>query len=110
MRPKFFDPDAIVEFYQMPYHLAFAFKSICDAATADTPEEKLRLMGTAQEHVDNELIRLRTVLQKSAAVAPQPERFFGAVLDPDFGLIEEALAEAYQIRESLRIQKEGRKK
>jgi hypothetical protein len=109
METRVFDPDIIVEYFKMPYHLASAFRVICSVAATEKPEERLRLMGLVQEHVDNELIRLRAILQKPKD-APQPERLFGAVLDPDYGLAEDALLEAYQLRDSLKAQKEGQKK
>lgn len=104
-----FDPQLVIELLKMPYHIAAAFKGMCCASLAATPQEKLILMGAVQEHVDNELARLRMVLQKPSD-EPQPERLFGAVLDTDYGLAEEALQEAYQIRDSLQARKEGQKK
>lgn len=109
MNDKPFDPDPVIEALRMPFHVASAFKNICLAAQASTPEDKLILMAAVQEHVDNELVRLRLLLQKPKE-APQPERLFGAVLDPDYGLAEEALSEAYQIRDNLRQRKDGGEK
>lgn len=109
MEPPSFNPDLVIQLLKMPYHIASAFKGLCSASAAETPQEKLILMGAVQEHVDNELARLRLVLQ-TPKEAPQPERLFGAVLDPDYGLAEDALKEAYQLRDSINAQKEGRKK
>lgn len=97
-----FDPDEIIERFRMPFHLATAFKGLCKAAAAGSPEEKIVFTAAAQEHVDKELQRLRTVLINQS---PQPQRLFGAVLDPDYGLAEEALTEAYEQRELLRAQR-----
>jgi hypothetical protein len=99
-----FDPDPIIESFKMPYHLAAAFRAIIAAAAAELPVEKMSFMGAAQEHVDSELARLRLLLQKQLA---QPERLFGATLDTDYGLAEEALAEARQRRDFLKTQSEG---
>lgn len=104
-----FNPDLVIELLRMPYHIAAAFKGMCSACSADSPAEKMILMGAVQEHVDSELARLRLLL-RTAHDAPQPERLFGAVLDTDYELTAEALQEAYQLRDSLLAQKEGQKK
>lgn len=107
MKHTGFDPDLLIELLRMPYHVAQALRALCKAAEAETPADKMILMGAAQEHVDQELIRLRVALQSPPK---EVERLFGAVLDPDYGLAEEALSEAYQIRESLAARKEGPEK
>lgn len=104
MKTTRYDPDLLIELLRMPYHVAQAFRALCKASEAETPADKMVLMGAAQEHVDQELIRLRVALQSPPK---EVERLFGAVLDPDFGLAEEALNEAYQMRESLAARKEG---
>lgn len=108
MERQKFNPDPAIELLRMPYHLAKAFRAIIEAAEAETPQEKLILMGLAQEQVDQELVRLRLLLQKPHTDG-QPERLFGAVLDPDYGLVEDALTEAYQLRESLSSRKDDKK-
>lgn len=102
-----FNPDHVIELLRMPYHVAHAFRALCRASEAESAADKMILMGAAQEHVDQELIRLRVLLQNPPQ---QAERLFGAVLDPDYGLAEEALNEAYQMRESLAARKEGSEK
>jgi hypothetical protein len=100
-----FNPEPAIELLRMPYHLAKAFRALIEAAEAETSQEKLILMGVAQEQVDQELVRLRLLLQK-----PEPtERLFGAVLDPDYDLVEDALSEAYLLRDSLSAKKDDRK-
>ncbi len=108
MDPTQFDPDRVIEHLRMPHHMAAAFRAICEAATAKTPGDKLILAASVQEHIDQELIRLRTLLRKPADPS-QPERLFGAVLDPDYGLAEEALAEAVQYRASRLAKGESKK-
>lgn len=107
MDPIPFNPDPVIELLQMPYHLAAAFRSMCEASVARTPAEKLILMGSVQEHIDQELIRLRMLTQKD--FTSQPERLFGAVLDTDYGLATEALQEAVQYRDSLRAKGDSKK-
>lgn len=107
-KPKF-NPDFIIDLMKAHYHLTEAFRIVGQVVGAASPRQKSIILEAIEGHMREELAGIRQALDPTLE-APPPERTFGASLDPDYTLAEEALQEAYELRDSLKAGKEGRDK